>query len=72
MKIFIGLVEIAGYYSKLREGFRQIQIECTFVERAYNPFNFNSEKNFFSNAFQYIEKKPVSYTHLTLPTTFLV
>ena len=39
-KIFIGLVEIAGYYSNLQKGFEQLGIESTFVAIHKHNYKF--------------------------------
>lgn len=42
MKIFIGLTEIAGYYSNLKKGFEELEIPATFVDLEYHPFKYDS------------------------------
>ena len=41
MKIFIGLTEIAGYYTNLEKGFRQIGISCDFINLTHNPYRYD-------------------------------
>ena len=43
MRIFIGLTEIAGYYSNLQKGFSQIGVDCTFVTEEDHRFNYQSD-----------------------------
>lgn len=45
MKIFIGLVEIAGYYANLKKGFEQLGIECTFVDLNNHKFRYGGDDN---------------------------
>jgi len=48
MKIFIGLCEIAGHYSKLKEGFDEIGIRSIFIDWFDHPFSYEqtvSNKN---------------------------
>jgi len=44
-KIFIGLVEIAGYYSNLRKGFNELSIEAVFVDLSANKYQYDSKDN---------------------------
>ncbi len=43
MKIFIGLTEIAGYYGNLKKGFREIGVECTFINLSSHPFKYGGD-----------------------------
>ncbi|MGQ9581831.1 MAG: glycosyltransferase [Armatimonadota bacterium] len=40
MRIFIGLTEISGYYSTLWKGFRDLGIECVYVNLSNHPFKY--------------------------------
>ena len=40
--IFLGLSEIAGYYSALTKGFRTLGVPCYFVSLVRNPFDYTS------------------------------
>ena len=40
MRVLIGLVEVAGYYRGLKEGFDELGIECTFLNLAPHPFDY--------------------------------
>ena len=42
-KVFIGLQEIAGYYGNLKKGFRDIDVDCTFIDLSSNPFHYNGD-----------------------------
>lgn len=45
MKIFLGLVEISGYYKNLKEGFRQRGVEADFFNLHYHPFSYKGHDN---------------------------
>lgn len=40
-RVFVGLVEVAGFYGRLAEGFREIGIEATLVDLSPNPFGYD-------------------------------
>jgi len=42
-RIFIGPIEIAGYYRNLSEGFRQIGVPCDFITYHPHPFEYGGE-----------------------------
>jgi glycosyltransferase involved in cell wall biosynthesis len=44
-KVFIGLREIAGYFSSLKKGFDENGIECAFLNLGGNRFNYSAGKN---------------------------
>jgi glycosyltransferase involved in cell wall biosynthesis len=44
-KVFIGLREIAGYFSSLKKGFDESGVECAFLNLGGNKFNYASGKN---------------------------
>jgi len=58
-KVFIGLMEIAGYYSNLKKGFQKIGIECTFVNLASHPFQYggDNEPNVFVKMYKWNNNK---------------
>jgi hypothetical protein len=39
-RVFIGLIEIAGYYSRLKRGFQALGVPATFVDIGGNPFAY--------------------------------
>jgi hypothetical protein len=43
MKIFIGLMEIAGYYANLKRGFEALGVPATFVNLEYHPFGYGGD-----------------------------
>ena len=43
MRIFIGLCEIAGYYSNLTSGLRELGYEVTFIGANEHPFEYSKE-----------------------------
>jgi hypothetical protein len=44
MKVFLGIIEIAGHYEKLKDGFASMGVECIFVDLFNHPFKYkNSE-----------------------------
>ena len=44
MRIFIGLLEIAGYFTNLQKGFEQCGVEALFVPLEPSPFNYKQAK----------------------------
>jgi len=40
IKIFIGLKEVAGYYTSLKKGFQQLGVECIFVNLDEDVFSY--------------------------------
>lgn len=44
-KVFIGLREVAGYFSNLKAGFDEIGIKATFLNLGGSRFNYSIEKN---------------------------
>lgn len=44
VKVFLGLYEVAGYYTRLREGFAELGIECCQVDLTDHPFKYDEEK----------------------------
>ncbi len=44
MKVFIGLDEIAGYYSNLKKGFDQIGVKSVFVTLNNHPFQYSPDQ----------------------------
>jgi hypothetical protein len=43
-RVFLGLVEIAGYYRNLCESLRGLGVDCTFVDLSGNPFDYKGER----------------------------
>ncbi|HWW52844.1 MAG TPA: glycosyltransferase [Acidimicrobiales bacterium] len=43
-RVFLGLVEIAGYYRNLCEGLRGHGIDCVFVDLSGNPFQYGGPR----------------------------
>ncbi|MBV9411683.1 MAG: hypothetical protein JO148_08805 [Acidimicrobiia bacterium] len=41
-RVFLGLVEVAGYYRNLRDGLEALGVECLFVDLSGNPFDYQS------------------------------
>ena len=39
-RIFIGLTEIAGYYSQLKKGFDRLHVDCDYYYRDDHPFKY--------------------------------
>ena len=39
-RVFLGTVEIAGFYTNLTEGLRRAGVDCTFVELSPHPFKY--------------------------------
>jgi hypothetical protein len=44
-RIFIGLREIAGYNAKLKQGFEELGIRCTYLNQHAHPFNFEETES---------------------------
>ena len=40
MKVFIGLFEIAGYFSYLKKGFKELGVECCFIPLMPHQFEY--------------------------------
>jgi len=45
LRVFLGLIEIAGYYRNLKEGFRELGIEADFYNLQYHPFRYGGNDN---------------------------
>lgn len=45
MKIFMGITEIAGHYAKLKDGFVEMGVGCTFVDLFHHPFEYEYVKS---------------------------
>lgn len=43
MRIFIGLVEVAGNFKMLAQGFRDLGMECSFIDLSYQPFQYGGD-----------------------------
>jgi len=50
-KVFIGLKEVAGYYSNLKKGFSKIGVEASFISLSPNRFEYggDDEPNIYVN-----------------------
>lgn len=46
-RIFIGTTEIAGYYTYLTRGFRELGYNCDHVSFYDHPFKYSDENNYF-------------------------
>lgn len=58
MRIFIGLREISGYFSKLNEGFQALGVDSTFVSTREHAFQYSgSEAGPLARAIQYCVKR---------------
>jgi hypothetical protein len=42
LRVFIGFVEVAGYFSRLKSGLEQLGCEVTFVDLSGHPFQYSS------------------------------
>lgn len=66
-RVFIGPVEIAGYYSNLAKGFKEIGVDCDYITYTPHPFGYGGETSspallrlaFFLNRF--FRSKPDSH-----------
>ena len=45
MRIFMGLTEIAGYYTHLRKGFAELGVDSMFVNLDKNPFRYGQDQD---------------------------
>src|SRR3712207_881295 len=45
-RILIGLRELAGYGANLREGFRQLGVECDFISLVEHPFAYGGDDTY--------------------------
>jgi glycosyltransferase involved in cell wall biosynthesis len=43
--VFIGLREIAGYFSNLKRGFEELGVKCTLLDLAGNPSRYDNGQN---------------------------
>ncbi len=43
MKVLLGLTEIAGYYGNLKKGFREIGVDCEFINLTPHPFKYGGD-----------------------------
>ena len=57
MKVFIGLFEIAGYFSSLKKGFKELGIECCFISLLPHMFEYEEKRevNHFVKAIRSIQ-----------------
>ena len=61
MRIFIGLTEIAGYYTNLKQGFDELGVKCTFIDMSDNPFKYGDKQpNLCVRLIKYATKKRTS------------
>ena len=73
-RIFIGLMETAGYYGNLKKGFREIGIECTFIDLSFHSFQYggDDEPNIFVKACKWNLKQMSKYNHNIVKKLFLI
>ena len=73
-KIFIGLTEIAGYYSNLKKGFQELDIECTFVDLSHHPFQYTgADENFiFIKLYKLFQKQMSKYSLKIVKAPFYI
>lgn len=58
LRIFVGLIEIAGYYSNLKKGFDELGVKCDFYRKGIHPFRYNPKAdNLFQTALNWISRK---------------
>ncbi len=71
-KIFIGLTEIAGYYSNLKKGFQKIGIECTFIDLSPHPFKYggDDDPNILIKAYKWNLRRMREQNHKILKAPF--
>jgi len=43
-RVFLGLIEIAGYYRNLCDGLSRLGIDCVFVDLSGNPFDYQGQR----------------------------
>jgi len=56
-RIFVGLVEVAGYFGNLKKGFLENGVECEFITLDNHKFNYgNEDRNIFSELIKKINK----------------
>ncbi len=73
-KVFIGLTEIAGYYSNLKKGFQDIGVECTFIDLSSHPFQYggDDETNIFVRMYKWNQNQAIKYDHKILKAPFFI
>ena len=60
-RIFLGLMEIAGYYKNLKDGFHQLGVDCDFISLTPNRFNYGgSEDNFLIRWLRFLNQQRMS------------
>jgi len=71
-KIFIGLTEIAGYYSNLKKGFQKIGIECTFIDLSPHPFKYggDDDPNLLTKMYKWNLRRMREQNHKILKAPF--
>lgn len=52
MRIFIGLTEIANYYSNLKEGFEELGVKADFIQESKHPFYAVQKTTFLEKCLQ--------------------
>jgi glycosyltransferase involved in cell wall biosynthesis len=60
-RVFIGLTEIAGYYSNLKNGFDQLGIKCEHINLNSNPFKYAKNQSKLSKFFDYLRDNKEAY-----------
>lgn len=69
LKVFIGMVEIAGYYSALAEGLRKLGVDTTLVCLSENPFKYEHDiqtENFLIRLVRYPFRRRAAVTRRQL------
>jgi hypothetical protein len=59
-KIFIGLIEIAGFCANLKKGFQEHGVPCTFVNLVTHPYSYgNEDVNLLVKAVRFLRGKEI-------------
>jgi hypothetical protein len=67
MKIFLGLDDTCGYYTRLESGFKSLGVSCSLVNAFPNPnYNFDHNLGFVEKMVTWIGKKTATYKRNSL------
>ena len=66
-RIFIGFIEIAGYFNNLSRGFKSLGIDCAFYDLHGHRFNYRTDRvSFLVRLHQYCANKLFEKKHPTI------
>lgn len=65
-RVFLGLTEVASYYTNLKHGFDALGVPCTFVDFGRHPFRFDTPPHWATRAMARIWPEKGRPSRLTL------